>query len=134
MELIALDEKKYRKLVSKVLPKKIETEEEYERFLGTLAALSFPERKLPPEEDALSDLLEQLINEYENRTVKMPSASPLECLEFLMEQNGLRQVDMISVFGTGSVVSEVLSGKRHISKTHALRLAERFRVGADVFL
>ena len=51
-----------------------------------------------------------------------------------MEQNGLRQVDMISVFGTGSVVSEVLSGKRHISKTHALRLAERFRVGADVFL
>jgi antitoxin component HigA of HigAB toxin-antitoxin module len=35
-----------------------------------------------------------------------------------MESNGLRQVDLIDVFGAESTVSEVLSGKRELAKSH----------------
>jgi hypothetical protein len=35
-----------------------------------------------------------------------------------MDQNGLTQADLAPLFGTKSIVSEVLSGKRALSKTH----------------
>jgi HTH-type transcriptional regulator/antitoxin HigA len=52
----------------------------------------------------------------------------------LMENRGIRQRDLISVFGSSSVVSDALSGKRSISKTHARKLAEFFDVPASLFI
>ena len=42
----------------------------------------------------------------------LPPASPIEIVRHLMEANELRQADMVDVFGTARVVSEVLSEKR----------------------
>jgi HTH-type transcriptional regulator/antitoxin HigA len=55
-------------------------------------------------------------------------------LRFLMEQRNLRQRDLIPVFGASSVASDVVNGKRAISKAHARKLAEFFQVPADLFL
>ncbi|MGA1996684.1 MAG: helix-turn-helix domain-containing protein [Bryobacteraceae bacterium] len=57
-----------------------------------------------------------------------------EALRMLMENRGIRQRDLISVFGSSSVVSDALSGKRSISKTHARKLAEFFDVPASLFI
>jgi HTH-type transcriptional regulator/antitoxin HigA len=43
-------------------------------------------------------------------------------------------VDLVDVFGSRAVVSQVLSGKREISKAHARRLAERFRLSVEAFI
>jgi len=51
-----------------------------------------------------------------------------------MEDRGVRQRDLISVFGSSSVVSDVLNGKRGISKAHARKLAEHFDVPASLFI
>jgi HTH-type transcriptional regulator/antitoxin HigA len=51
-----------------------------------------------------------------------------------MEVRQLRQRDLITVFGASSVVSDVLKGKRSISKTHARKLAEFFKVPVSLFI
>jgi HTH-type transcriptional regulator / antitoxin HigA len=51
-----------------------------------------------------------------------------------MEQRGLRQVDLVPIFGSSGYVSDVVNGRRGISKAHAKKLAAFFKVGADLFL
>ena len=50
-----------------------------------------------------------------------------------MEQHGLKQKDLVEVFGTPSIVSEVLNGKRDLNKTQIKRLSERFGVSPELF-
>jgi HTH-type transcriptional regulator/antitoxin HigA len=89
---------------------------------------------LNAEERELQALLAHLCTEYEDRTVPPPDVPPLGVLLYLMEQNELRPVDLVDVFGSRAVVSQVLSGKREISKAHARRLAERFRLSVEAFI
>ena len=63
----------------------------------------------------------------------MPRAEPLSVLRFLMDQHGLMQKDLVDVFGTPSIVSEVLSGKRELNKEHIQRLSERFHISPELF-
>jgi len=50
-----------------------------------------------------------------------------------MEVHQLRQKDLIDVFGTESIVSDVLHGKRDLTKEHIRRLSARFHVSPAVF-
>jgi len=50
-----------------------------------------------------------------------------------MDANGLRQVDLLDVFGNASVISEVLKRKRGLSKAHIARLSEHFNVSPALF-
>ncbi len=94
--------------------------------------LDIPERSTAEEEylQALTDL----VAVYEDAHVAIPPVSGVDALRFLMEENGLTQADLVPHFGTRSIVSEVLSGKRHLALSHIARLAERFGVPADVFM
>ena len=62
------------------------------------------------------------------------SGSPAFALRALMDEHGLKQTDVLDVFGSQGVVSQVLNGKRDISKAQAKRLAARFHVRADLFI
>ena len=62
-----------------------------------------------------------------------PRAKPLEVLQFLMDQHGLLKKDLADIFGTPSIVSEVLSGKRELNKDHIKRLSRRFHVSPELF-
>ena len=131
-----LDEKKYGRLLVKHRPRLIQSDEEFDRLAANLEALDAIEesRNLDAEEHELQTLLAHLCTEYEDRTVAPPASTPLEVLKFLMEQNRLRQVDLVDVFGASATTSQVLSGKREISKTHARRLVERFRLPVEAFI
>ncbi|MCX6596036.1 MAG: transcriptional regulator [Acidobacteria bacterium] len=125
----------YAQLLVQALPRIIETPRDHDQAVATLEKLDFPERQLSPEEQALAKLLERLILDYEERvTVNVPDASPLEVLKLLMSQHGLRQCDLLEVFGSSSVASAVLNGRRAISKNHARKLGEFFRLDAGAFL
>lgn len=131
-----LDEKRYGRLLGKHRPRQIRSDDEFDRLAGELEALDMLEetRALDPEERELQLLLALLCTEYEDRTVEPPASSPLAVLRFLMDQSGLRPVDLVDVFGSRAVASQVLNGKRGISKNHALRLAARFRLRVEAFL
>ena len=75
-----------------------------------------------------------LILQYEAEIHPGPEASPSGVLKYLMEERGLRQVDLVPVLGGKSYVSQILSGRRPIGKQAALRLAEFFRVSPRSFL
>jgi Helix-turn-helix len=59
---------------------------------------------------------------------------PCAILNELMAANRLKQSDLVPVFGTKSRVSEVVNGKRDISKEQAKKLASFFHVSADLFI
>lgn len=130
--MAVIDSVSYGQLLQEALPRVIETDEENERLLAVLEQLDeLPSRT--PEQESLAELLTMLIQQFEAR-YDLGSALPLEALRSLMEDRGLRQRDLLGVFGSSSVASDVLNGKREISKLHARRLAEYFRVPVSIFI
>lgn len=123
----------YSTLLSRFTPKVIRTEEENEKYTEILYDFDRRSGTLTPAEKELADLLTLLIEDFEEKHYQLPRAKPLEVLRFLMEQHGLKQKDLIGVFGTPSIASEVLSGKRDLNKEHIKRLSERFHVSPEVF-
>ena len=126
------DKTRYRKLVGEAMPVVVETEAENERLLALVEPMM--NRDLSPEEEKLFDLLVKLIEDFEDRHYPMGQRSPAEMLNFLMEQRDLRQRDIVHLFGSSGVASEVINGKRAISKKHAKALAEFFRVSPELFI
>ena len=128
-----IDEKRYGKLLLRILPRPIQTEKENQRAVALLEELDLRE-DLPPEEEQLAELLTLLIEDFEERRYAMKPAPPLEMLKVLIEDRGLRHKDIWPVFGNKGLASEVLNGKRAISKAQAKKLAEVFHVSAELFL
>ena len=131
-----IDLKRYGRLLAKAAPRVITTELEHERALAVVDALvEKGERDMTPEEDALLDLLTNLIRDYEATAYpRRERSSPHEMVAFLLEQRSLAPKDLWPVIGSKSRVSEILAGRRSISKEQAKKLAEFFRVRADLFI
>lgn len=128
MAFIRGDQLKY----DAAMPVTIKTEAENERLLAIIEPMM--SSKLTPEEEKLFDLLVRLVEDFEERQYPMGESSPTEMLKFLMEQRGLRQRDIVHLFGSSGVASEVINGKRAISKNQAKALAEFFRVSPELFI
>jgi HTH-type transcriptional regulator/antitoxin HigA len=124
----------YGELLSQTRPRVIKTEAENQRALAELEALDTLGRRLTREEEALGELLSVLVGQFEESRYPLGHADPLDALRDFMEVRQLRQRDLIPIFGASSVVSDVLNGKRSISKNHARKLAEFFHVPVSLFI
>ena len=129
-----IDPVRYRRLLSRTMPVVIETEEENERMLSIVEKLMRKGEDLSAEEEKLLKLLARLIEDFEQRYYRPREAEPLQVLHHLMEARGIKQSQLWEVFGSKGIASEVLNGKRGISKTHARALANYFHVPADLFV
>ena len=125
--------KKYGGLLAEAVPTVIETERENRRLLKVLRGL-MKKPNLTPEEIKLAKLLGHLIQEFEQRFYKPQKPTPREALIAMMEMNHLRQADIVHIFGSRGVTSEVVNGKREISKANAKALAKFFHTSTDLFL
>jgi len=131
---LTINNKVYGELLSQYQPKIITTEEENERAIALVESLTH-NSDLTPEEEQIVELLITLIEKFEAEHYPLNNLStPLSRLTFLMEENQLHQADLIEVFEAKDIVSEVLSGKRQISKSHALKLGEFFNLNPALFL
>lgn len=74
-----------------------------------------------------------LLEDYERKAFPLKRATPGEVLAFLMDQHSLTQVDLAGDLGGQPVVSDVLRGKRQLTREHIERLSERFHVSPAVF-
>ncbi len=110
------------------------SESECKRVEAEIAKLLRKGDNLMPEEDRLLDLLSALVERYEDETEDFPASPPHRILQFLMEQNDLQQVDLVKIFGSSGRVSEVVNGKRGISKVQAKALGEFFKVSPELFI
>jgi HTH-type transcriptional regulator/antitoxin HigA len=131
----SIDAKRYSQLLAEARPARIRSEKENERMLAEIERLMDKrEGNLSPEEEALFDLVGFLVEDFESRTYPIPDAPPFEILQFLMEQRGLKQADLVPILGTRGHVSDIVNGKHGISKLHAKQMGEFFHVSAEVFL
>jgi HTH-type transcriptional regulator/antitoxin HigA len=89
---------------------------------------------LSPAEVEILDLLTLLVERFEEQRYAVKPATPVEIVRELMEANGVTQSEIAEILGSKGLASEMLAGKREISKSQALKLGERFHVPAAVFL
>jgi HTH-type transcriptional regulator/antitoxin HigA len=134
MSIRAIDDKKYARVLAKVLPRVITTEREYERLLSQVEKLMDKGDRRTAEEDAVLDLMVRLITDYEAEYHPLLDPSPREMLVYLMERHGLTQADLLPIFNSRGYISDVVNGKRSISKAHARQLAGFFNVSVDLFI
>ncbi len=128
-----VDEKEYRGLIGKSLPHVIRTEKENEYYIDLLYSLDQKDNPTAAERE-LADLLTLLIEAFEDQHYALKQATPIENLAELMEANGLKQKDLVDVFGTPSIVSEILSGNRRLTVEHIKKLSKRFNVSPELFI
>ena len=129
-----INPQKYGRLLSRALPVIIKTEEENDRAILIVEELLAKGDKISSEENALLELLGKLIADFEEKFYQPREASPQEVLIEMINARGLKQKDLTEVFGSKSRVSEVVSGKREISKIQAKALADFFKVSAELFI
>jgi HTH-type transcriptional regulator/antitoxin HigA len=125
----------YERLIKRFPLRPIRSEEENERafeicdeLTDRLDELTLGERDYL---DVLSTLVAKFESQWEDDVAHM---TPREVVEFLMEQNGLAQKDLIPEFGTSSRVSEFLKGHRGLSLEQARRLSDRFKLNVSLFI
>jgi HTH-type transcriptional regulator / antitoxin HigA len=133
MGITTLNPAKYGRLCAAVVPKVIETDAEFDRLVEVMESLD-RKPELTPEEAVLRELLEKLIQDYDDSHYSLPNVPPHKIIFHLMEWRHLRQADLLPIFGSRSVTSEVLAGKREPSKAHIRKLADFFHVSAELFL
>jgi HTH-type transcriptional regulator / antitoxin HigA len=132
MKTVILD-REYAQLLAATQPKVIETEEENEFYLAEVTKLMRLCDSISPAQERLLRLLVNLIESFEDRHYQLKAAIPLEILSELVRDRGLKQKDLLPVFGSQGVASEVLNGKRGISKAQAKALGEFFKVSPSIF-
>ena len=130
---LTFDGATYSKLLAEIAPRAIETQEEYDRLLAVAERLTFA-KNLTPEERALYKLLVTLIEVYETENYPMDKSEPHEILQHIMESSGTRQADLVGIIGSSGVVSEVVNGKRAISKAQAKALGDYFKISPSLFI
>jgi len=122
----------YASLLAETKPEVIHDEAQNGRFVARLEELTC-KQVVTPAEEKLIELLTVLIENFEAQHYSVQGSGPLDVIRHLMEENHLRQKDLVDVFGTESIVSDVLNGKRDLAKDHIRKLSERFGVSPALF-
>ena len=133
---LTFNREQYAELLIKYQPKVIETKEEYRQALAVVEYFVFKKDRTL-EEIALYDLAVMLVKDYESKICPMDgwkTQSPTEMLQYLMESSGKKQSDLVGIIGSSGIVSEVVNGKRSISKSQAKKLGEIFKVSSSLFI
>jgi antitoxin component HigA of HigAB toxin-antitoxin module len=126
-------ETEYGELLREYRPAKPRNREELSRMTEVLESLAANENPQPPAMERLIETMTALILQYEEEIEPCPDSSPAGVLRYLMEERGLRQVDLAPVLGSKSYVSQILSGHRPIGKDAAAKLAAFFQVNPRSF-
>jgi len=113
-------------------PTPIASQRQHEEYLSVLDKLA-SNANPTSEEEKYAEVLMTLIEAYEEEHHAILDASPADVLRALMDANELRQKDLVPVFGSESIVSEILHKKRQLNKAHIEKLCKRFHVSPSVF-
>jgi HTH-type transcriptional regulator/antitoxin HigA len=122
----------YKELLQQFQPRPIKSDEDLEKVQERVNSL-LDQPELTPDEQDYLDLLGTLIYEYEQTQDPIPDMYGVELLKILMEERGLLQKDLVSIFKTESIVSEILNEKRQLTARHIQELAEFFTISPAVF-
>jgi HTH-type transcriptional regulator/antitoxin HigA len=126
----------YGTLLRDVQPQVIRDSQAHGRYLAEIDRLMAENAKTPnPAYEELIDLLATLIAKYEDEALPMPTATPVEVLQHLMEARELPKQRLAEEVGISpSHLSNILSGQRQITLEHARNFARFFSVSPLLFI
>ena len=110
----------------------IKTEADYDAALARVEAI-FDSEPGTSEFDELEAWV-ILLNVYEDKKHPVPPPTPIAAIKYIMDQQGLKQKDLIPILGSKSLVSEVLSGKRQLTLRMIRALNEQLGIPAETLL
>lgn len=127
--------KEYLKLIRRFPLLPITSEAKLDAAIEVMKELAHPGRRLTSAESGYLKILTSLIRDYESKHFAQATSSPQEIVEALMDEAGLSQTALAAELGIDrSNLSAFLSHHRQLSKTNALKLAERFKIEVQALL
>lgn len=112
----------------------IKTPEEHEQAMARVMLLMDADPQSNSQEADELDLLALLVENYEKEQFPIEAPGPLDAICFRMDQQGLKQKDLIPYIGSASKVSEVLNGTRNLSIKMIRKLTEGLGIPADILI
>ncbi len=91
----------------------IKTEQDYTNTLSKIENLMNAKPNTAQMDEL--EVLTTLVEAYEEQHYKIEVPDPIEAIKFRMEQEGLKQKDLVSIVGSKSRVSEILNKKRKLT-------------------
>ncbi len=124
---------KYLQLLQTFPPRTIKSDEELDQTVAVIDEL-LDRPSLSLEESDYLNVLGTLVYDYEQKTEPVPDLNGVELLKVLIVERGLLQKDLVPIFKTESIVSDILNGKRQLTVRHIQELAQFFKLSPAVFL
>ena len=123
----------YLDLVVRFPLRPIHSDHELERAIKMVDSL-LDRRDLAPDEADYLEVLGDLIERYESEAHPMAPISDAEMLRHLIEAKGVPQTEISRATRIAdSTISEILKGRRSLSRSHIGKLARYFNVSPGVF-
>lgn len=125
---------RYADLIALHVPRPIHDRAAYDNTIEVIDALAG--HKLNADQEDYLELLGQLVEAYEAEHLgPAPKLTGPEAIKFLLQENQLSGDDLAALLGVDrSTAYKLLKGTRQLTLDHVRRLADRFKVGAELFL
>jgi HTH-type transcriptional regulator / antitoxin HigA len=124
----------YADLLAHYLPRVIHSEREHRQSLCNIDKLMAIESPSKDEQNIL-DLLVEIVERYEERKHPTPDLSPNELLAHLIEVRDITKAELARSTGIcRSSITDIVAGRRQISKASAVKLSDYFGVNPSLFI
>lgn len=125
---------RYLELVLQFPLRAIRTEDELDEATKVIHSL-IDQDKLSPAEDEYLDVLSTLVEDYEDEHYPIEDVSDAAMIEYFMDLREVTQTQLAAAVGIAtSTISEILNGKRKLTRGQIEKLAAYFRVSPGVFM
>ncbi|MFA6816632.1 MAG: transcriptional regulator [Lentisphaeria bacterium] len=114
--------------------KVIKTDAELDAAMDRLEALAMANPEPTGDIAEKMELLSLVIADYENKNYPIEAPTPIEAIQFVMEQRQLKVKDIAPCFGSTARTYAVLSGSRNLSLNMIRRLHETLNIPADCLI
>jgi HTH-type transcriptional regulator / antitoxin HigA len=128
---------KYRALIDRFPLVPIKNDGHLDAAHEVAQSLMLKEETMATDEAEYLEVLLDEIAKYEKKhhVLNLAHLQPHELLQSFMKDHNLKQVAMQDVLGVSSgVMSELVAGKRELTKEHCVKLGEYFKVTPALFL
>ena len=122
----------YLNLLTNYPPRPIASDEELAEMQKIIDSL-LDKLELSQDESDYLNVLGTLVYEYETSQEIIPDLYGVELLKALLSEFDLKQKDLVPIFKTESIVSDILNNKRQLTVRHIQELADFFQVSPAVF-
>jgi HTH-type transcriptional regulator/antitoxin HigA len=111
----------------------IKSKKQYFEYCSRIELLGEIKKKSKDITDEI-ELLQLLIDKYDSEQIQRNSIPPHELLKALMTEHGMKGIDLARLLQVSpGLVSDMLNGKKALSKNSIRILSEHFRVKQEAF-